>query len=228
MTIRHSLQVFLNRTFLEGTLTIPPAPQGLVLFAHGSGSSRWSPRNQAVAEGLAEAGIATFLFDLLSPEEDRSMRCRFDIDLLTHRLTDVTHWIRDREEVSSLPIGYFGASTGAAAALKAAAILGDRISAVVSRGGRPDLARESLFEVTCPVLLLVGSRDYEVLDLNSQAFEALGGEKELILIPGATHLFEEAGALEEVTKESRGWFLRHFKPGAEVVGRDETKYQPQQ
>jgi len=226
--IRHSLQVFLNRTFLEGTLTLPPSPRGLVLFAHGSGSSRWSPRNQAVAEGLAEGGIATFLFDLLSPDEDRSMRCRFDIDLLTHRLTDVTHWIKDRDDVSSLPIGYFGASTGAAAALRAAAILGDRISAVVSRGGRPDLAREALFEVTCPVLLLVGSRDYEVLDLNNQAYEALGGEKELLLISGATHLFEEPGALDEVTKDSKSWFLRHFKARSGELREDETEYQPQQ
>lgn len=210
MITSHSVQVFLNRTLLEGILSIPHAPRGLVIFAHGSGSSRWSPRNRAVAEALNGAGLATFLFDLLNPEEEKQVRNRFDIELLTHRLTNVTHWLRDREDVSYLPLGYFGASTGAAAALRAAALLGDRVSAVVSRGGRPDLARDLLHEVTCPVLLIVGARDYEVLDLNNEAYERLGPNCEITLIPGATHLFEEPGAMDEVVEQSREWFLKNL------------------
>ena len=197
---------------LPGILTIPPDPMGIVVFSHGSGSSRLSPRNNYVAKQLNKRQFATLLFDLLSREEDLVYENRFDIDLLTRRLVDVTRWVLKNEYIRDLAIGYFGASTGAASALKAAAILGNKISAVVSRGGRPDLAgSEELNKVSAPTLLIVGELDEMVIGLNQEAFAHLSCEKSLVLIPGATHLFEEAGTLDEVTDTTAEWFEKHLK-----------------
>lgn len=196
---------------IEGMLEAPKAPQGMVLFAHGSGSSRHSPRNNYVARVLREAGIGTLLMDLLTTEEDRDDETRFDIPLLTRRLMVATRWVRQQAGYGSLPMGYFGASTGAAAALRAAAELGEAIAAVVSRGGRPDLAgREALRRVRAPTLLLVGGRDAVVIELNQAAYEVMTCERRLSIIPGATHLFEEPGALEEVARQASAWFAGHF------------------
>ncbi len=196
---------------IEGMLEVPQAAQGMVLFAHGSGSSRHSPRNNYVARVLREAGIGTLLMDLLTAEEDRDYETRFDISLLTRRLIAATEWMRRQAGCASLPMGYFGASTGAAAALRAAAEFGDQIAALVSRGGRPDLAGdEVLRRVRAPTLLLVGGRDEVVIELNQAAYEVMTCEKEISIIPGATHLFEEPGALEEVAHQATDWFLRHF------------------
>lgn len=192
---------------LSADITVPTAPYGLVVFVHGSGSSRLSPRNRAVAESLVERDLATVLFDLLTPEEADRRQPVFDIDLLTARLVDVILWIGRDRLLGSLPLGLFGASTGAAAALRAAAVLPDRVGAVVSRGGRPDLAGPTaLGEVSCPVLLLVGGEDVQVLELNREAAGLLGGNSLLEVIPGATHLFEEPGTLESVM-ELAGSFL---------------------
>ncbi len=196
---------------IEGMLALPENAQGLVLFAHGSGSSRHSPRNNYVAQVLREAGIGTLLMDLLTPEEDLDYQTRFDIPLLTQRLLAATSWIKAQSELQSLPIGYFGASTGAAAALQAAAASSDEISAVVSRGGRPDLAgTHALHQVQCPVLLLVGGHDDVVIDLNQDAYEQLHCTREMVIIPGATHLFDEPGTLEEVARQAAAWFVRHL------------------
>jgi len=200
---------------LEGTLALPARPRGIVLFAHGSGSSRLSPRNRFVAHSLESRGIATLLFDLLTREEEsideQSGELRFDIALLAQRLAAATSWIRKFAETENLPIGYFGASTGAAAALVAAADSPHAVSAVVSRGGRPDLAQEWLAAVRAPVLLLVGGHDEPVLDLNRLALAKLGSDqKQLVVIPGATHLFEEPGALEEVARIAAEWFVRRL------------------
>lgn len=196
---------------IEGMLALPENAQGLVLFAHGSGSSRHSPRNNYVAQVLREAGIGTLLMDLLTPEEDLDYQTRFDIPLLTQRLLAATRWIKAQRELQELPIGYFGASTGAAAALQAAAVDGNEISAVVSRGGRPDLAgTHALHQVQCPVLLLVGGHDDVVIDLNQDAYEQLHCTKEMVIIPGATHLFDEPGTLEEVARQAATWFVRHL------------------
>lgn len=195
---------------LEGELAIPPGAQGVVAFAHGSGSSRHSPRNTFVAGVLQEAGLGTLLFDLLTRAEDATYEARFDIDLLTRRLAAATHWLSQQPQTKMLGIGYFGASTGAAAALRAAAALGE-IGAVVSRGGRPDLARSALVQVHAPTLLIVGGEDHEVIDLNRQAYALLRGEKQLAIIPGATHLFEEPGALQEVARLAAQWFKRHLR-----------------
>lgn len=196
---------------IEGMLEIPDRAVGLVLFAHGSGSSRLSPRNNYVAGVLRQAGVGTLLMDLLTPAEDRDYDRRFDIALLTQRLLDATRWVVSQPATCELPLGFFGASTGAAAALEAAAILGVDARAVVSRGGRPDLAsRESLALVTAPTLLLVGGLDDIVIDLNQQAHAKLRCEKELVIIPGATHLFEEPGTLEEVARQAAAWFARHL------------------
>ncbi len=198
---------------LEGMLAFgAPAPRGLILFAHGSGSSRFSPRNNSVAAALRQAGLATLLFDLLSESEEEDRSNVFDIDLLAQRLLAATDWVGAFPETRSLPIGYFGASTGAAAALVAAARLGDRVSVVVSRGGRPDLAGGALAKVRAPTLLIVGGRDAEVLALNRSALRALHCESAIEVVPGATHLFEELGALQQVIELSRRWFLAHF-PG---------------
>ncbi len=196
---------------IEGMLALPENAQGLVLFAHGSGSSRHSPRNNYVAQVLREVGIGTLLMDLLTPEEDVDYQTRFDIPLLTQRLLAATNWIKAQRELQELPIGYFGASTGAAAALQAAAVDGNEISAVVSRGGRPDLAgTHALHQVQCPVLLLVGGHDDVVIDLNQDAYEQLHCTREMVIIPGATHLFDEPGTLEEVARQAALWFVRYL------------------
>lgn len=197
---------------IEGALAVPPHALGLVLFAHGSGSSRHSPRNNAVAATLREAGIATLLMDLLTPEEDGDYARRFDIGLLAGRLLAAARWVVVQPATHVLPLGFFGASTGAAAALEAAAVLGDAVQAVVSRGGRPDLAsRAALAAVTAPTLLLVGGRDADVLELNRMALDRLRCEKSLHVVPGATHLFEEPGTLEDVARQAAAWFAGHFR-----------------
>jgi putative phosphoribosyl transferase len=191
-------------------LELPATPIGVVLFAHGSGSSRFSPRNKQVAEALVEAGIATLLLDLLTPAEDAAYRTRFDIELLAGRLHAASNWLGTEPLTAPLPLGLFGASTGAAAALRVAADSGTGIAAVVSRGGRPDLAGTALAHVIAPTLLIVGGEDGVVVDLNREAYEALNCEKALEIVPGATHLFEEPGALEQVAELACGWFVRHF------------------
>jgi putative phosphoribosyl transferase len=200
------VKVKLPDVLLEGLFASPPEAKGVVLFSHGSGSSRHSPRNNYVAGILRQSGIATFLFDLLTKEEDREYQTRFNIPLLTRRLIDTTRWLIKNQR--HLPIGYFGASTGAAAAFEAAAELPSEIDAVVSRGGRPDLAWNALPLVKSPSLLVVGGKDKEVIDLNRLAFDRLSCQKELVIIPGATHLFEEPGTLEEVAKLAVNWFSR--------------------
>lgn len=197
---------------IEGLLALPFQAQGVVLFAHGSGSSRHSPRNTAVARVLCDRDLGTLLLDLLTVEEDLDYQTRFDIPLLTQRLLLATRWVRSQPLTRSLPIGYFGASTGAAAALQAAAELGEEVAAVVSRGGRPDLAGNlALAKVKAPTLLLVGSLDKEVLELNRAAYARLPCSKELSIIPGATHLFEEAGTLDAVAEQATAWFSRHMR-----------------
>ena len=198
--------------FIEGALALPEVPIGLVLFAHGSGSSRHSPRNNYVAGVLREHGIGTLLMDLLTPEEDRDYAQRFDINLLTERLLEASRWVKVNPQTASLPLGYFGASTGAAAALQAAA-KDASVSAVVSRGGRPDLAGVgALGRVKAATLLLVGGQDYGVIELNEAAYANLVCEKQFVIIPGATHLFEEPGTLEQVAEQAGRWFAGHFKP----------------
>ena len=194
----------------EGMLALPSGAKGIVLFAHGSGSGRLSPRNNYVAGVLREHGVATLLFDLLTEAEDRIYENRFDIDLLTRRLLLATQWAGQQAATRELAIGYFGASTGAAAALKAAANLEPKIRAVVSRGGRPDLALDELPRVQAPTLLIVGGNDTAVIDLNRTAYRELRAEKELKIIPGATHLFEEPGTLEQVATAAARWFERHL------------------
>ncbi|MBI4267901.1 MAG: dienelactone hydrolase family protein [Chloroflexi bacterium] len=208
------VQVILDEVALNGDLCLPEPATGLVVFAHGSGSSRHSPRNRFVAQMLRDASLGTFLFDLLTPEEEAedliTGRQRFDIDLLTHRLIRVTDWLRSNEPTRQLRMGLFGASTGAAAALVAAAKRPDAISAVVSRGGRPDLAAPVLDQVKAPTLLIVGGDDEPVIGLNRQALAALRAEKQLVIVPRATHLFEEPGALEQVAKLAQDWFIKHL------------------
>ncbi len=195
---------------LEGELTIPKDATGIVLFAHGSGSSRLSPRNQFVAGTLQKIGVGTLLFDLLTEQEARDRENVFDIDFLAHRLSSATDWLRQREGTSAYPLGYFGASTGAAAALVAAA-QDKAIAAVVSRGGRPDLAIRHLAGVRAPTLLIVGGDDFGVIELNEKAYRVLRCEKSLKIVPGATHLFEEPGALEQAADLAGDWFSRHLK-----------------
>ena len=195
---------------LEGLLGLPMDPTGIVLFAHGSGSGRLSPRNNFVAHALRDDGLATLLFDLLTVEEAHDRRNVFDIELLARRLLMATAWIRQDAETHGLPIGYFGASTGAAAALVAEAAHEGPIAAIVSRGGRPDLAGRALSAVEAPTLLIVGGDDVEVLALNRAALAALRCGKQLVIVPGATHLFEEPGTLDAVVEHARGWFLKHF------------------
>ncbi|THC45444.1 dienelactone hydrolase family protein [Massilia sp. Mn16-1_5] len=195
---------------MEGMLELPAAPIGVVLFAHGSGSSRFSPRNNQVAAALRDAGMATLLLDLLTPEEDATYRNRFDIEVLAARLHAAATWLGTEPLTAPLPLGLFGASTGAAAALRVAADSGTGIAAVVSRGGRPDLAGAALGQVIAPTLLIVGGEDGVVVDLNRQALAALGGPKELKVVSGATHLFEEPGALEQVAQLATNWFVHHF------------------
>jgi len=196
---------------LEGTLTLPENARGVVLFSHGSGSSRFSPRNNYVARILNDAGFATLLLDLLTRQEDLDYEMRFDIELLTARLLEATSWLQSENKTKQMKIGYFGASTGAASALKAAAKLGRSISSVVSRGGRPDLASpEELALVAAPTLLIVGGSDDIVVELNREAFLNLACEKEMKIIPGASHLFEEPGKLEQVATAAKDWFRRYL------------------
>ncbi len=197
---------------LAGILRLPAGTRGLVVFAHGSGSSRLSPRNNAVAEALADRSIGTLLFDLLAPEEEEDRRNVFDIRLLADRLIDAIAWVDRQPRLADLPLGLFGASTGAAAALVAAARRSDRIGAVVSRGGRPDLAGEALASVRAPTLLIVGGADHGVIELNEQALAVLTAPKALAIVPGATHLFEEPGALDAVMEHAGRWFLDHLGP----------------
>ena len=199
---------------LEGALVVPQVTPGIVLFAHGSGSSRLSPRNNFVARRLQQAGLATLLIDLLTHAEDRDVATRFDIPLLTQRLLATTRWLQQQPVTSALPIGYFGASTGAAAALQAAAQLGDTVAAVVSRGGRPDQAGAvALIAVRAPTLLIIGGHDDVVIDLNRQAYELLRCSKEMVIVSGATHLFEEPGTLEQVADQASRWFVQHLRAG---------------
>ena len=200
---------------LSGELKVPDSASGIVLFAHGSGSSRHSPRNQFVAHVIREAGVGTLLFDLLTREEEaidlQTRHLRFDIGLLARRLVAATDWLARENETCHLRPGYFGASTGGGAALVAAAALGAKVGAVVSRGGRPDLAGEALGHVKAPTLLIVGGYDVPVIKMNEDAYAQLDCVKELKIVPGATHLFEEPGALEQVADLAAGWFLKHLQ-----------------
>lgn len=216
LQIPREVRIPAGRVQLEGELSIPKEATGIVLFAHGSGSSRHSPRNKYVAWKMEEGGMATLLFDLLTLQEEEEDRYtghfRFDIPLLANRLVDATNWIRNQPEARSLPIGYFGSSTGAAAALIAASRMEEAISVIVSRGGRPDMAGSALARVKAPTLLIVGGLDETVINLNWDAYSQLHCEKELKIVEGATHLFEESGALERVTELATEWFRRHFEP----------------
>jgi putative phosphoribosyl transferase len=207
-----SVPVPAEEAMLAGDLEVPEGARGVVLFAHGSGSSRHSPRNRAVAAGLRQAGLATLLLDLLTEGEEQTdlvtAEFRFDIGLLGHRLTAAADWLGRHEGTAPLPVHLFGASTGAAAALVAAARRPQAVHSVVSRGGRPDLAGEMLVAVRTPVLLIVGGQDQAVLRMNEDAARQLGGPHDILVVPGATHLFEEPGALEQVTDAAREWFLR--------------------
>jgi len=208
--MKRPIEIVSDSVRLAGELATPANAAGVVLFAHGSGSSRLSPRNQFVAQVLQKAGVGTLLFDLLTDEEARDRENVFDIDFLAHRLSDATRWLRNHRETRDYAVGYFGASTGAAAALAAAA-QDDTIAAVVSRGGRPDLAMRHLGAVRAPTLLIVGGRDFGVIELNEKAYRVLHCEKSLKIVPGATHLFEEPGTLEQVAELAAAWFRRHLK-----------------
>ncbi len=215
--ISREVMIPVESVTLPGELSVSYQAEGLVLFAHGSGSGRHSPRNQYVAQVIREAGVGTLLFDLLTREEEkidlRTRHLRFDIDLLANRLVGATEWVRKQKDTSRLRIGYFGASTGGGAALVAAAEMGDEISAVVSRGGRPDMAGAALPRVVSPTLLIVGGFDDVIIRLNEEALGKLQCVKELKIVPGATHLFEEPGKLEEVALLAADWFKRHLRAG---------------
>ena len=208
------VQIPSGQVTLEGELAIPAGARGLVIFAHGSGSSRHSPRNQFVAGTLRQAGLGTLLFDLLTSDEEIedqiTAELRFNIQLLATRLVQATNWASTQQEARQLRIGYFGSSTGGAAALVAAAELGKQTGAVVSRGGRPDLAGAALKRVTAPTLLIVGELDEPVIRMNEEAFDQLSCEKDLVIVPDATHLFEEPGALDEVARLAANWFKDHL------------------
>ncbi len=211
LTDSHSVQIELPSIQLEGILVDPSESRGVVVFTHGSGSGRLSPRNTFVAKALQEAGLGTLLVDLLSEKEDQVYETRFNIGLLAARVVEVTKWLMNKKEIKGKLIGYFGASTGAAAALQAAANLGSDISAVVSRGGRPDLVFPFLSTVTAPTLLIVGERDPIVIDMNKAAYDRISSQKDLVIVPGATHLFEEPGTLEEVAELATRWFVRYLR-----------------
>ncbi len=213
MSTAQDIEIPVGSKALAGILSVEPIYRGLVVFAHGSGSSRHSPRNQYVAEMLNQSGLGTLLFDLLTPAEEADRSNVFDIPMLADRLNAVTGWLGEAVDTADLPVGYFGASTGAGAALWAAPSSDRPIHAIVSRGGRPDLAGPRLPEVVSPTLLIVGGRDQVVLDLNRKAQSLLRCESHLALVPGATHLFEEPGALEQVADLARNWFLDHI-PGS--------------
>lgn len=208
------VHIVIGNVTLDGDLTIPDGPKGIVLFAHGSGSSRKSPRNRYVASVLNKSRFATLLFDLLTPEEEtidiQTRHLRFDIELLSERLVGATDWLGKNKEAKDLSVGYFGASTGAAAALVAAVERPDVVHAVVSRGGRPDLAGKTLPGVQSPTLLIVGGNDPVVIDMNRGAMEQIRAEKELVIVPGASHLFEEPGSLEKVAQLAADWFTRYI------------------
>lgn len=210
----HTVRVAAGPVFLDGNLSLPEGARGIVLFAHGSGSSRLSPRNRYVAQLLNQAKLATLLVDLLTTEEEvvdlQTAQLRFDIRLLAERLVGVTDWLTQTPETRQLRIGYFGASTGAGAALVAAAERPEAVGAIVSRGGRPDLAGSALSRVHAPTLLIVGGNDVQVIALNRAALAQLRCEKQLVIVPGATHLFEEPGALDQVALLARDWFERHL------------------
>jgi alpha-beta hydrolase superfamily lysophospholipase len=208
---RHETTIRADRVVLPGTLTVPRDAVGIVVFAHGSGSSRLSPRNIEVAEALNDAGFATLLFDLLTDAEAADRRNVFDVVLLADRVGQAVEWLLQRPDIIDLPVGLFGASTGAAAALAAAADLGDPVRAVVSRGGRPDLAADRLHDVAAPTLLVVGELDEVVIELNRGALAKLRCRAELRIVPGATHLFEEPGALEQVADLAAAWFYDHLR-----------------
>jgi dienelactone hydrolase len=212
------VRIHARHAVLSGNLIIPKGASGLVLFAHGSGSSRLSPRNQFVARTLNEAGLATLLFDLLTPEEEaidmQTRENRFNIQLLAERLVHATNWAKQQEQTRNLRIGYFGSSTGGAAALVAAVATAQDVGAVVSRGGRPDLADQALSKVQAPTLLIVGGNDDIVIELNEQARDMMHCEVKLEIIPGATHLFEEPGALEKVAQLASNWFVKHIASAA--------------
>jgi dienelactone hydrolase len=214
--VQQSVAIPVAGVVLDADIALPEQARGLVLFAHGSGSSRHSPRNRYVARQLQDAGLATVLADLLTPEEERvdvrTGEHRFDIGLLAARVAALTDWLTDQERTAALGIGLFGASTGAAAALIAAAVRPARVQAVVSRGGRPDLAGDALHQVRQPTLLIVGERDPVVIELNRAAAERLGGVARIEIVPGASHLFEEPGTLERVAELARDWFVRHLAP----------------
>ena len=209
-----AVQVTAGRVVLEGDLALPDDAVGIIIFAHGSGSSRHSPRNRAVARALQQAGLATLLIDLLTADEEKvdlqTAYFRFDIALLAERLVGATGWLKDQRDTRTLPVGYFGASTGGGAALLAAAENSDAVGAVVSRGGRPDLAGSALPMVQAPTLLIVGGNDEPVIALNREALAKLCCEKELVIVAGATHLFDEPGTLEEVARLASDWFVRHL------------------
>ncbi|MFZ0565767.1 MAG: dienelactone hydrolase family protein [Chlamydiales bacterium] len=212
--IKEEVKIKVGSTTLDGFLHVPPEATSIVLFAHGSGSSRHSPRNQFVAKFIQDGGIATLLFDLLTLEEEEmdmaNRELRFNIPFLAERLIGATEWIEKYRDTHSFTVGYFGASTGAAAALVAAAELGEKVKAVVSRGGRPDLANHSLKEVRSPTLLIVGGNDFGVIELNQNAFDLLGCKKKFEIVPNATHLFEEPGTLEEVGRMAALWFKEYL------------------
>jgi putative phosphoribosyl transferase len=211
MAGEYSVSIPCGAAHIEGALILPPDPAGIVLFAHGSGSSRFSPRNNYVADVLRNAHLGTVLIDLLTVQENQTYQTRFDIALLTQRLQAALDWLEQHDEAGALPVGLFGASTGAAAALQVAALPGSRAQAVVSRGGRPDLAgRQALGQVQAPTLLIVGGLDDVVIGLNQDAYAALQCEKQLAVVPGATHLFEEPGTLEEAARLATDWFQRHL------------------
>ena len=222
----NEVQIHAGCTVLSGNLTVPEKAVALVLFAHGSGSSRHSPRNRYVARLLNEAKLATLLIDLLTSDEEasdmRTAHLRFDIELLAERLVAATDWLTQYQDTRHLRIGYFGASTGAGAALVSAADRPQAVGAVVSRGGRPDLAGPALVRVRAPTLLIVGGTDFAVIELNRTALGQLRCEKQLVIVPGASHLFEEPGALDEVARLAREWFERHLIPATPAPSRDAT------
>ena len=211
--LERQVDIPFGRRRLSGILSVPPGAKGVVAFAHGSGSGRFSPRNQFVACALEEGGLATLLLDLLEEEEAEDREKVFDIELLAGRLQSAANWLSREPETRALRLGYFGASTGAGAALVAAARDPAAVGAVVSRGGRPDLARDYLFAVQAPTLLIVGGNDDVVIELNEQALRLLRCPKQLVVVPGATHLFEEPGTLEEVARLAKEWFVQHLAPG---------------
>lgn len=217
MSQKTQVEIGVDGKRLDGSLDVPTGSEAIVIFAHGSGSGRFSPRNSRVAQALSGAGMATLLFDLLTREEDMNYQTRFDIPLLARRLKGVTRWVMEHSGTRGMRIGFFGASTGAAAALQAAAELGEAVGCVVSRGGRPDLAWEHLPRVTAATLLIVGGEDRDVLELNRRALERIGATKRLAVVQGATHLFEEPGKLEEVARLAAGWFVEHLGAAARRV-----------